>query len=75
MRKMWTKAAGLTAPLIGLGVIVGLVSHGSAQAQTSLSDADCARSVAAAHITLAQAEESGEGAAQAEATLATIQQE
>ncbi len=75
MRKMWTKAAGLTAPLIGLGVIVGLASHGSAQAQTSLSDADCARSVAAAHMTLAQAEESGEGVAQAEAALASIQRE
>ena len=75
MRKMWTKAAGLTAPLIGLGVIVGLASHGSAQAQTSLSDADCARSVAAAHTTLAQADESGEGVAQAETALAAIQRE
>ena len=72
---MWIKVAGLTAPLIGLGVIVGLAFHGSAQAQTSPSDADCVRSVAAAHTTLAQAEESGAGVTQAATALAAIQRE
>lgn len=73
--RIWAQATGLTAPLIGLGVVVALVSHGSAQAQTSLPDADCARSVAAAHMTVSQAEESGANVSQAETALATIQRE